>query len=286
MTNEIEARLSGDLLTYNQKLLATSLSLPNGAVIVPNAHNIVDVEYLQATPRRTRRNTTFTDVVSFLSYYERFKDAGTPITFAATKEEGILITTVFDYDTSTNAAWGDHTATLDLAFHHDFLPFKDRNNKLIPQAEFAEFVEDYLPVFVNPDGATMLELVSDLRGAKNVQFGKSVRLDNGAVKFEYKEILEAGGVGAAGDIRIPEKFILGAALFSHGAPLEFTAAFRYRVDTAGNISFGFKLLRLKETIEKAVELIIAQIENSINEKVLHISQRGDESPSEADVTSL
>lgn len=235
--------------------------------IVPEGIKVIDLERNMPFPRMVRKRISFTDVASFVDYFNLFKDSYKPRLFTTGSNAGMSIFCVLDYDgpgrpyhneagepidkvSEPLPMWNRHTALLNLCYHSDYATLRASDNKFFGQEEFALFVEENTHLFTTPDGATMLELAQELKGARNASFQSGKRLANGQIKIEYIEQLEAKGVRR--DFEIPEYLIMNMPIFEGFAAQEIKAAFRWRMDDGGKVYFAYRLLT-KVAERKAVD---------------------------------
>ena len=90
-------------------------------------------------------------------------------------------TGIIDYHSAAPATC-DHQVVLKLQFSEEWKRWTAISNKLMPQADFARFLEENSSDISVPSGADLLEIASDLSAARKVDFRSAVRLDNGSQK--------------------------------------------------------------------------------------------------------
>lgn len=240
--------------------------------IVPKETRMEQLEHLLPAPSRVRQVNTFTDVASFLAYFAQFAPGQTPVMFAERNEKGLRVQAVFDYhantDGRTQAKWGEHIAVLQLAYDPDFAAWMKANGNFFEQLEFAEFVEDYTHLFVNPDGATMLEVAQELKAHRNVQWQGGQRLSSGQQKLEYSETLNAQT--SRGDVFVPERITVKMQIFAHIPAQELLAAFHWHLGNNKKMKFAYKFLQLRAALKIAMDSVVNTIEENTAQKVLYV----------------
>lgn len=247
-------------------------------VAVPDNVSIKDIEHTLARPARIKSNYIFKDVASFDVYYGEHNNAGTRV-FYKDDEHGLAVKAVFDHHFSSKQrttdepivtqtpSWNSHTATLKLSYHEEYKRLLDGNGYGFSQLQFAEFVEDNLPLFNTPTGADMLEIAQELKGARKADFRAGKRLADGRVNFEYVEELSAKTV--RGDINIPEDILFFSPIYEGEAPVLLPAKFRWRLDDSGKVSFLYKLMT--DRIERqAREQLIASLSERLVRPILQL----------------
>lgn len=235
------------------------IALPEGY----NVHNLN--QYLTILdsradkPNTVQKEIRFNHVDSFLVYFNQFRAGHKPQLFTKTDDTGVQIMAIMDYDESselgTEAKWGDNKLYLALSFSRDYKAFRDKNNTWFTQEDFALFVEEYLHLFIKPEGAAMLEIAQHLKGTKNVQWQSGKSLRNGATQLEYIETVEAQNIRQSTEV--PEYVELKMPMYEGFGLQDVKAALRWKLENK-EIKFSFRLLT-KQAEEKA--------ENEVKESV-------------------
>lgn len=263
LTNEII-----DLLTALRQPGVCDINAP--FQIVPQTLKILDLENFMPRPARIRKAVNFIEVEGFLHYYDLFSKPHQPRIFSVSGANGITFAAVFDYDvpgspvvdkennatgqiTAPAPRWNSHIAFLDLKYSRDYQTLIDNADKWFEQEDFALFIEENTHLFVQPDGATMLEIAQEMKGTRTAKFQAGKRLANGQVSLEYIEEIDAKTT--RGDMQIPDKLNMFCPIFEGFKPQDIAAAFRYRLGQ-GEVSFSFRLLT--KLAERAAEEEVKQ----------------------------
>jgi uncharacterized protein YfdQ (DUF2303 family) len=127
-----------------------------------------------------------------------------------------------------------------LRHSEEWTRWKGNDGARTNQIDFAEFIEDNAPDIVTPDPATMLEVARDLSAKTEVDFGSAIRMQNGSVQFKYSE--QVKGTFGAGNVEVPERFVIAIPVYVGSERVKITARLRYRIN-AGKLSFWYDLLR-------------------------------------------
>lgn len=196
------------------------------------------IQPLPVQPLFVPRTVTFSDVDSFAAYTNRFLTANT-LLFAAVTDTDCKLTAHLDYHGAANLeagprarGWSSHQAVLVCSPTREWKTWLDANGADDPftQAEFAQFLEDNERVFLTPDAASLLELVTTLEGKNNVRFNSAMRLQNGRCKLSYEEDVELRGGVDAGSIEVPSELICSIIPFENGPePYKVRSRLRYRI---------------------------------------------------------
>lgn len=228
---------------------------PAGSVV----HSLQGLQYpFGLPPDQIRVSLKFQDATSFISYVNSFKDHRTRI-FADSTINSLSFSAVLDYHGAGSemlAEFLSHRATLTLQRSEEWKLWYGLNDKLVPQSEFAEFLEDNRADIVKPDSATMLEIAKDLQAHSDVNFGSKINTRNGAAVLQYEEQIKA--TVANGSIEIPETFTIRIPVFFGEQPQEITARLRFRINE-GKLRFQYKLYRPVEVISKAFDAARSEI---------------------------
>lgn len=184
-----------------------------------------------ATPDSVIATVSIDDAASFAHYFNRFKDAHSTI-FAS--KEGGLFEGLLDYHNSL----GDPSPTLhrvrwEMPMSEQWRRWSSSCGKPFTQAALAEFLEENQSDVVEPDGATLLELVTNIQTQRRVVFDSAIRLRDGQQNITWKDEDDGGKT----TISLPPKIAVGIPVY-YGGPLYYRVEIwlRYRVNE-GKISF-------------------------------------------------
>jgi uncharacterized protein YfdQ (DUF2303 family) len=159
--------------------------------------------------------------------------------------------------------WGDFRCEIEFRYTPQWLKWKAIDGKLMQQVPFAEFIEENMEDVAEPTGAILLELATYLSAVRTVNFRSGVRLSSGLVNFQHEEADEV----KAGELAIPEDFVLGIAPVFGLPGYRVPCRFRYRLQDR-KLYLGIKLQRVETLMSKIVEDVIEKIERGANISVL------------------
>ncbi|MEU1550263.1 DUF2303 family protein [Nocardia sp. NPDC005745] len=182
-------------------------------------------------PSRRRGHSTVTEPGSFTTLLGQDDHHGATI-FA--DETTNRLTAVINFD-----GWRDHRITLQLTHSDQFLRWSQRSGKFYNQVDFAELLEDFAADIHDPTAADMIELAQSFQAARQVSFESSSRLSNGAVSFRYREDIDAKA-GNAGQLEVPETFVLQIPILRGGDHVQVIAKLRYRIEH-NSLKLGFRV---------------------------------------------
>lgn len=199
----------------------------------------IDLEQYEAAPYRKTGAVTLRDAQSLIAYVKRHLDqVGT--TLWSDVDQARIVAVLDDHETTSNAGWGQHRATLQLRETDEWRLWRSLDGKLVDQQTFAEHIESGASNVVTPDAATMLEIAQSFHAKKGVNFTSDRRL-SGEVQFGYEETVTARA-GQRGSIEVPALFELSLAPFDGTAEQVVTARLRFRLSD-GHLSLGYRLIR-------------------------------------------
>ena len=168
------------------------------------------------------------------------------------------IRAVIDAHASLTPGHEQHTATLNLPYTRDWREWVERDGKTSGQVDFAEFIEDHLPNFVDPSGADMLELAQSFQATSKGDFASSQRLKSGETELLYTETISASA-GKKGSLAIPDTFGIGIQVYERGPAYKVEARFRYRIN-GGSLALGYRLTRIDDVRRAAFDEVVERIE--------------------------
>lgn len=255
---EAVARIARENLRHD---LGDGLAVIDGDLIDVRA----DIEHHQASPNSPRGRFVFGAVHSFCDYIAAHSNPDDPdaCTYINPNPgaERVAVCVLDDHNID-EPGWGRHTATLDLALDPAFKAWRTADGVLMAQAEFAEFIEDHLPEITDPDGATLLEIVSTITASSSVQFLSAERLADGTRKFTWSED-QTATAGTSGELEIPETFTIAVPVYLHSGPVQMTARLRYRIGQGG-LRIGLKLDRPDDALlaarQEITDTILANLD--------------------------
>lgn len=221
----------------------------------------VSLEQFLLRPAVVRASVAVNDVDSFNAYVNKYRRSENDrlIIFADVTETGASFLAVLDYihDGSCMADRGDHRVSYTCKPTPEWARWTAFNKKQMSQLDFAQFVEDNAPDFVDPSSAEMQEIALTLEAKTDGEFSSAARLQNGSFRLRYNETVTAKA-GENGNVDIPSTFTIGIAPFVGFAPWKIEARLRYRIN-GGKLLFWYELVRTHKVIELAAKEVIDKI---------------------------
>lgn len=216
----------------------------------------INLEDGEPVPARKRGLIQVLDAASFNAILASNADAGNTTIYVDRDPNAPKIAAILNGQGNTGTGWGDFCAEILFRFTPQWLRWKAIDGKLLPQAAFAEFIEDNLSDIAAPPGADMLEIAQYLTATRTVDFKSAVRIASGAIQFSNVESIDASVKAQA--MPIPEAITLGIAPICGLPPFRVVARFRYRIQD-GKLMLGIKLQRIEDVMNEVVGDMVAGI---------------------------
>lgn len=247
---------------------ATDYLLPPGW-----RHQRVDDEPLLIAPRRKQAAVMLNDAASFIAYASRHGQptASTIWCKADFSAQQLGFRAVLDDHEGSPGGqhWRTHTADFTPALSEEWKRWAARNNKPMPQVEFAAWIEENLRDITTadgfPTGSQMLEMALNLEAQQESRFRSKVRLQSGGVALEYVATDDDTTVQK---MAIFERFALGIPVFWNGSAYGLEARLRYRIKE-GRVEFWYQLIRPDKVFEQAAREIINTIGTALPFPLFH-----------------
>lgn len=220
-----------------------------------------EMEHLLPNPLSINEHVKVVEVDSFVEYWSRYQNADSVI---FVDDKANTINAVFDYH-GAEPEWCHHKMTLSLLPTPEWARWRQYSGKRLGQVEFAEFIQDNMTDVVNPDGATLLEIVTNLSNHRTAKFASNIRLDNGQVQFTYEE--ELRGAATAGQVSIPQVFSLGIRPFARCDAYTVVARLRYRITDERALKIWYELIRPERVEIDAFEGVLKELTEKIGSDV-------------------
>jgi len=265
MTQIENAEVVNTLIAHG-KAMAEPFDHPRGgkAVLVPKGYEVRELEPLVRPLTRIQTCHEFHDAQSFVAYINEFgvlpiKEDVSIVQQAKTKSTQIFATklsrtilAILDYHCHDTPAYCEHIAKYILPFSPEWKTWTAIDGKEIPQAGFAEFIEENALDIYEPASADILEIAKSLNVKSTVDFSSAVNIDNGTTQLKWTEAQEGKG---RGNIDVPRKIKLGIPVFEGAGRIEIYAFLRTRIKE-GKLSFIVKLHRREAAVNDMFDEIV------------------------------
>lgn len=229
---------------------------------VPEGYTITPLKQYLLAPERVCQHVTLLTADDFLGYWRRFK-SDSSVVFG--DERSATYRAIVDFHAADGTPkWCSHMATYACPKSKEWEVWNGSNGKRMPQAAFAEFIEDNYPDIIKPSHAEMIQVSTNLSAKKSVQFSQATRLDNGQSQLLYQEDVKGSVETKGGTMKVPDGFTLKLAVFLGGASYQLEARLRYRIDD-GKLQIWYDLHRPHKVVEAATQAVTQAIRKGIGE---------------------
>lgn len=215
-----------------------------------------------AKPKYIKQTVTIETADSLVDYVNRFK-VGDSMLFAEIASNRIVA--LIDYhgpsaptdDVLGEASHVAHRAKMELPFSEEWKLWNGISGKLMPQLEFARFLEENGADVRAPDAGELLDACRDLQAHRKVNFTKAVRTASENETFEFTDETEAR---TRGGIELPTKFKLGLPVYFGQPETELYAFLRWKLDPdAGDLKLGIQLHRVEHVRQAVFKQIMLDV---------------------------
>jgi len=217
--------------------------------LVPAGMALEEVPGLLDKPLRIIEATRTTEVPAFTAYVNRFK---TEHSVVFLNRENATLTAALDYHGPNDPQFVSHKISLALKKDREWDAWKGIFNKGLTQLQFAEFIEDYMPNFIAPTGAAMLEMALKLKIDQKAQYTSAKNLANGDTTLVYSV------ENITREMTIPNEIQISVPVFYGSNPSTLRARLRYRL-SEGTVQFTVKPNRDDLVYDQALENAISEV---------------------------
>ncbi len=180
-----------------------------------------------------------------------------PAIFASRKNQQLIA--YLDYHHANSARWLDHTASVKYTYSTQFQKWLELNNKPMSQEAFALFIDEQLPDFKSPDGATMLSFASALEINSDQKFKSVSTLSSGVQQLVFTD-------DRKGDVSTPlvEKFEIAVPIWQGSQPVLIEARLFHRLvdlkDSGGQPTGakGLKFWYALRQVDRIIDQLFAE----------------------------
>lgn len=237
-----------DLIAHG-KGLAQPFEFGNKRIglIVPEGFEFEELKDPYELAPHIRANPVFDKTKSFIEYVNKFKTSSTTI-FGSVGSR--VLTAIIDYHEPGAVKPCTHKAALDISYSRQYIDWVGINKKPLLQVDFADFIEEHQLDITEPDGATMLEIVTTLQSKTSIDFQSHARLNNGTISLKYNEEQQTTA-GKSNQLTVPSRLEVTIPVFS-GEERRYAVNPFLRVNiNQGRAGFTVKFIELDDLIEVA-----------------------------------
>lgn len=225
--------------------------------VVPEGYSVEGLEQFQNRPDRHRADHRFVDVASLAEYLNRF---ASPDTMICADYGAATISAVIDGDTPDDPSHKEHKAAFGAMTSDQVKAWLGICGKGMTQVAFGLFLEDRAVDVVEPDAASIMDMVMTFDATKKVAFKSSQRLHDGQRQFQYVEENETRGA-----VTLPDHFIVMAPIYRGMEPQRIKFMVRYRIED-GALRFQVDMhdqdAVMREAFDRCVDALKADIKDA------------------------
>ena len=212
--------------------------------VLPEGATIQSLEQFQVAPNRSRGHHVFVETSSLADYYTEHSAPGTMV---EANYKGGKIKVTLDGDAPAAPGFKDHTATFQAEVAPKLAAWLAISGKPLGQVAFGEFLEDRAVDVVQPDAATIMEMVMTFDATKKVSFKQSTRLSDGQRQFQYVEENETRGA-----VTLPERITIRTPIYRGQEAQDVLFLLRYRIED-GSLRFTVSMHNKDEVMQSAFD---------------------------------
>lgn len=231
--------------------------------IVPEGYRIESLERFQTLPNRTEANHSFVTVESLADYYRKHGADATAMVSADYKAAQIVA--VLDGDRADGPGFKAHKATFKAEVAPKLAAWLKVSGQPMGQTTFGEFLESRAVDVVQPDAATIMEMVMTFDATKKVTFKQSTRLSDGQRQFQYIEENETRGA-----VTLPERIVVRTPIYRGQAAQDVTFLLRYRIED-GALRFTVTMHNKDEVMQEAFDRCVADFRDAAQPSVIYVT---------------
>jgi uncharacterized protein YfdQ (DUF2303 family) len=239
-------------------LKESSLETVANRTVLVSGDTIHSLEEFESAPYRIKEHRQFADVASFAEYYKTFARGVTKL-FGSLKNKSV--TAIFDYHGPDAPSWATHKAELVSTVTPEWEAFRAANGKWFSQLEFAEFLEQWNHIVIDPEAAEIIEVALNLSGSTEGRFAAKINRHNGAVSMTYEEDT------VTNQVRVPAKIAISCSPFVHSPLVDVLVLLRFRIQE-GKPKFQIVIPNAQKVEIDAILAAFVAVGDATDDKVL------------------
>lgn len=244
-------------------------------VILRDGDGTESIEYVDEqmlNPTFRKGTVALGDAPSFIAYFTAHANENSAI--YSTIDPCRFIAVLDEHPGKQNGApqWREFRATFAPALSKEWQTWMGHNGfgkAFDSTEEFAYFIEDNAPDFVDPEAAAMMDMALNFKVASAASYRAVQRLQDGNVDLQYVNDVKATAGANSGSVKVPEQFVIEIPLFSglSAPPRRIEARFRFRLHE-GRLKLWYELVRPHRVLEAAFKDLIREVSDGTTRDVL------------------
>lgn len=246
------------------RMMAQPVVLDTGKIhLARTRHGVTTIDLTgdeyRDTPRRATGHPKVYNVPSFLTYFDKHSTDASEV-YACPQSHVITAVLNAHGGDGRSAGWGDHRVSYPLTHTPMWKAWDGNDGRWLDQEQFAEFIEANRAGVVEPDAATLMEIVQTFQANTKVTFKSGIQTQSGQKVLQYAEDTTATA-GANGKLTIPATLVLGLPVFVGAtARHRVGARLQFRV-TGGRLTMRYLLEDKDIVVQGAFDEVVAQIDS-------------------------
>jgi len=198
---------------------------------------------------------------SLRDYVKRFKNDGT-LLFADIMANSIV--GAIDYhrapvedaagEGNPSPRLGTHNVTLNLPFSEEWKRWTGKNESLMDQIEFADFLEENAMDVTDPTGASLLELCRDLHASQGSNFRSAIRMGD----VVHIQVESEKNATTSDGLELPTEFTISVPVYFGEPNIKLTCLMRRKVGH-GELQLGYKIVRAEKERQSEFQRIVEAV---------------------------
>lgn len=195
------------------------------------------------SPRRKVGTTRLGDIDSLAAYLNKHATSATEVYADPIRR---VLVAVIDAHSQDRPGWLNHRATYEPRLHPAWNAWTGSDGQWMVQEDFAEHIEANRAWIVEPEAATVMEMVTSFQAKTSASFKSGIQSKSGQKVLEYTEQVQASA--GAGKLEIPDHLVLGLPVFL-GAEQRYRlpARFQFRIN-GGRLTMRYVLVDAAEAV--------------------------------------
>lgn len=227
-------------------------------LVIPEGYEAkeVDIEQLCHAPFRNKGEVSVATVESFNLFVARELLVGTTVCFA--DQDRGTFKAVFNYAAGGDMpGWGDRAVMLSLKRTTAWGRWMQRNKQPMDQLGFADFVDENMADIAEPNAATLVEMIQQLKVHRKAEFISVVDPRTGFTNLTFNE--QTSGETLKGNIEFCGKFVLGLVPFRGSDKYRVDAALRFNINEQNKLRVFYSLINADLVEEHAFDVERAKV---------------------------
>lgn len=241
-------------------------------VVIPDGHKlkILEPDYSDNEAPPFRKGTfEAQSTAGFIDFIKRNRGSVDPL--IAADLDDFKFRAILDWHADEENPDRCHfKATFSLVESPELRAWRGLTETALGQIGFADFIEDWRYTIVQPDAASLLEIVQDLQQTSNAEWKSKVTPTTGGISMVYTDDPE---LRTSKEMEVPKALTLHLPLFRGATPITITCNLRYRVHN-GTLKIHVTLPGIESMQREAMLSELAVIKEEFGEVVEGYFARG------------